>query len=86
MLLHLKGFTIFFVCVILFLAMKTIKFALMISLLIVILISTIIIFSASYFSWDKKEGFKIDRQNKIRLICYVCILAAAVALVILWAI
>ena len=66
--------------------MKTVKFALIITFLATILLACILIFSAKYFSWRKKDGAPEKRTNLIKIIAVGYILAATIAVIILWAI
>ena len=66
--------------------MKTVKFAIIITLLVTIALACILIFSAKYFAWRKKDGANDGRVFKIKIICLAYILAATIAIIILFAI
>lgn len=62
--------------------MKTVRFAILITLLVIILLACVLVFSAKYFSWRKKDGTSIERTKKIQLVALGFIVAATIGVVL----
>ena len=66
--------------------MRTAKYIIAIILMVVVVASVILVFSANYFAWRKNGGGNYDRAQKIKIISLIVMLSSVAALIVIMAI